>query len=288
MAISDHLSKKGNDVVHLSRNANPKSKYPTYEWNPSAGTIDPTVLDSDYVMNLAGAGVGDQRWTEPRKRQILESRVKGTKLLADKFGEVDNQLKGIIQASAIGIYPYDEINNYHEDDEQGDHFLAEVVKAWEEAADQFDSLEIPVCKLRIGVVLTEQGGALPKMATPIKLGVGSPIGTGKQIMSWVHIDDLVNCFDFALEKRLTGPYNLVAPNPVSNTEITAALAKALHRWIVFPNVPSFVMKLIFGQMSEILLEGTSASSSKIESEGFVFKFDTIEKALRNIYESNKY
>lgn len=282
--LTEHFLNQGNEVFHLSRSAGNNEGVRTYQWDIKKGHIDEEALDVDYIIHLAGAGVADSRWTEKRKKVIYNSRIDSTNLLFQKIKSTGKKLKGFISASAIGYYGLDTGDSIcRETDNPGNDFLADVVVDWEKAADQFESeLNIPTAKIRIGVVLSDEGGALPKLVQPIKFGVGAPIGSGRQYMSWIHLDDLVGIFAFAIEKNLQGTYNAVAPNPETNKSLSQQAANALNKPFFFPSVPGFVLKLIFGEMAGILLGGNRVSSKKIEDEGYSFLFPTSGKALNNL------
>jgi hypothetical protein len=282
--LTEHFLKEGYEVFHLSRSEGGSGVVKTYQWDIHNNYIDEEALKVDYIIHLAGAGVADSRWTSKRKQIIYNSRIDSTNLLFQKVKENGIKLKGLISASAIGYYGLDTGDSIcMETDNPGKDFLADVVVDWEKAADQFENeLNIPTAKIRIGVVLSNEGGALPKLVQPIKFGVGAPIGSGQQYMSWIHLDDLVGIFAFAIEKNLRGTYNAVAPNPETNKSLSKQAAKALNKPFFFPNVPGFVLKLIFGEMAGILLGGNRVSSKKIEENGFIFKFPTASKALANL------
>lgn len=195
-----------------------------------------------------------------------------------------NQVTQIVSASAIGIYPNSLTNYYTEDSKEvSTSFLGQVVEQWEQAVDAFSSLDIMVSKVRIGLVLSAKGGALPEMAKPIKFGVGAAFGSGKQWQSWIHISDLANLFLHVLEHKLEGIYNGVAPNPETNTYLTKAIAKQLKRPLLLPNIPEFAMKLILGDMHILLFESQRVSSQKVEETGFNFTHYNLQSALQEEY-----
>lgn len=277
------LGSKGYNVLILSRN---KTNSPnTFYWNISENYIDPKAIKlADYIVHLTGAGIADKRWTKKRKEELIDSRVKSTNLLFNKIKEFNPTLKGFISASGIGFYgAVTSSKIYSEKDSVGTDFLAEVCKVWESASSQFKSLNIRTVIFRTGIVLSKKGGAFEKMSQPIKLGFGSPIGTGNQYIPWIHIDDLCNMYVEAIENNeLNGIYNAVAPEHITNKELTKKIANSLHKKIWLPHVPDFILRLIFGEMALILLEGSRISSNKIEKTGFQFKFPTIQKALQEL------
>ena len=196
---------------------------------------------------------------------------------------MQHQVKQIVSASAIGIYP-DSLTNYYDQsyNEKSTSFLGEVVSVWENAVDAFSELDITVSKVRIGLVLSNQGGALKEIVKPIKFGVGSAFGNGNQWQSWIHIQDLANLFLYVLENHIAGVYNGVAPNPVSNTELTKTAARVLKKPLFMPNIPKFFMKLVLGEMHILLFESQRVSSKKITDQGFYFQFHQLESALKDL------
>ncbi|MEQ8237847.1 MAG: TIGR01777 family oxidoreductase [Cyclobacteriaceae bacterium] len=280
--LSMQLANQGHVITHLSRKPEHGAQFKQYSWNLSDKTIDSAAFENiDTIIHLAGAGVADSKWTDQRKKVILDSRVESTKLLFDKVKEHGVALKSYITASAIGIYGSDTEQLFVEDDHSANDFLARVVVAWEDSADVFNEIT-QVSKVRIGIVLAKEGGALKEIAKPIKLFAGAPLGSGNQWMSWIHIDDLAGIFQYIVQENLTGVYNAVAPHPVTNETLTKAAAKALKKPLILPNVPEFVMKLMLGEMSQIVLEGAKVSSEKIEKAGFQFKFKKIDNAVKDL------
>jgi hypothetical protein len=281
--LSDQFYADGYHVTHLSRRS-VNGKFKTYQWNIDQKYIDKEAIESaDYIIHLAGAGVADKKWTNERKKLLYDSRIDSTRLLFEQVKEHNPNLRQFICASAIGYYGIDTDDQWlNEDADPGEGFLADIVKDWEKEADAFKALGIPTSKVRIGIVLTTEGGALEKIMQPIKYGVGAPLGTGKQYMSWIHIEDLARIFKFVIDHSLEGAVNGVGPNPVTNKAFTKTLASVLKKPIFLPNVPSFVMKLMLGEMSSIVLGGNRVSAEKIEDKGFKFTYPTLDKALRNL------
>jgi uncharacterized protein (TIGR01777 family) len=262
-----------------------ESDYTGYYWNPSASELDPESLKGvECIINLAGANVAE-RWTSSYKQEILKSRVDSLNTLYKSLSEESHQVKQLISASAIGVYK-DSLTKFHEEEdfEPADNFLAQVVQEWENAADQVGGLGVQVAKLRIGVVLSQQGGALEKIKQPIQNYIGAPLGSGKQWQSWIHIEDLARLFHHVLDQNLEGVYNAVAPNPVNNKEMTECIAEILQKPLILPNVPSFVLKLMLGEMSSIVLASQLVSSQKIISTGFKFKFAQLKLAISDLLE----
>ena len=257
--------------------------YKGFYWNPKEKEIDSKCLQGvDAIINLAGATVS-KRWTPKYKTEIIASRTETINLLINTLKSTKHAVKQIVSASAIGIYP-DSLTNYYDQSysEISPSFLGEVVSSWEQAVDQFSKLNITVSKIRIGLVLSNKGGALAEIIKPIKLGLGSAFGNGKQWQSWIHIQDLANQFLYVLENNLTGVYNGVAPNPVSNKELTKTAASVLNKPLFMPNIPKFFMKLILGEMHILLFESQRVSSKNIENKGFFFKYNYLEPALEDL------
>lgn len=260
-----------------------KANYKGFYWNPSTGEIDVNCFkDVDVIINLAGATIA-QRWTKANKEVILNSRVEALQLLFNTIKAENISIKQLVSASAIGIYP-DSLTHYYEEDfkDFDDRFLAKVVTSWENEADQFKSLNIKVSKIRIGIVLSEKGGALPQLVKPIRWFVGSALGSGNQWQSWIHIEDLAKLFLFVLKHNLKGVYNGVAPNPVTHREFTKTIAEILNRPIWLPNIPKIMMKLVLGDMHVLLYASQRVSSKKVENLGFNFEYHHLKTAMEDL------
>lgn len=281
--LSKLLTEKGLTVTHLSRNPTQKA-YRTFYWDIKNGEIDDEAIQSaDAIIHLAGAGVADKRWTENWKKEIYDSRIESTQLLRKKIEELNPKLKYFLSASAIGYYGWDTGDQIvDETTGKGEGFLADVVEDWEKEVEAFNELGIPNGKVRIGIVLSEKGGALTEMAKPIRFGFGAPLGSGDQIMSWIHLLDLCGIFDFMLTNTLGEVVNGVGPNPQSNKQFTKAVAKKLRKPLWLPNVPKFALRLIVGEMADILVGGNRVSSQKIEKAGYKFRFPTLDQALQDL------
>lgn len=278
------LLQNGISIHYLARNKKEikdEANYHGFLWNPEQGKIDENcLLGVDAIIHLAGAPIS-MRWTNKNKQEIIESRILSTNLLYRTLKSHPHQVKQLISASAIGIYPDSLEKVYTEDDKSVDNsFLGQVVLKWEQVADQFKRLDIKVCKIRTGLVLAKKGGMLKELLKPIKLGAGSAYGSGKQWQSWIHIDDLVHLYYFALQNNWEGVYNATAPNPVDNEELTKTIAKVLEKPYFMPNIPEFVLKLMLGEMHILLIASQNVSSQKAQDNRFVFKFRTLEKALK--------
>jgi uncharacterized protein (TIGR01777 family) len=257
--------------------------YNGFYWSPEQGIIDENCLMGvDSIINLAGANIA-KRWTNSYKQEIIESRLLSAALLFKAIKNNPNQVKQIVSASGTSIYPNSDTIVYDENSTQVNHsFLGNVVIKWEESTDKFSSLGLKVCKLRTGIVLSTKGGALVEMLKTIKLGLGSSFGSGKQIQSWIHVHDIAAMYYFAIQNELEGVYNAVSPNPVTNEELTFTIAKVLKKPLFMPNIPKFIMKLVLGEMHELLFENRNLSAKKIIDQGFVFKYKTIDEGLKNI------
>ncbi|WP_420316904.1 TIGR01777 family oxidoreductase [Ekhidna sp.] len=281
--LSQMLEANGYKVTHLSRNPTQKH-YQTFYWDVKKGEIDEeAITTADAIIHLAGAGVSDKRWSDGWKQEIYNSRIDSTRLLREKAISLNPKLKHFISASAVGIYGWDSGDQLvDENSPKGEGFLADVVEDWEKEVDLFNDHNIKTSKIRIGIVLSEKGGALVEMAKPIKFGVGAPLGSGKQYMSWIHIKDLCGIFAHVLQHAQAGIFNGVGPSPKTNKEFTKAVANQLNRPLWLPNVPKFALRLIVGEMSDILIGGNRVSSKKIEDAGFNFRFTALDDALKDL------
>lgn len=282
-AVTAKLQDAGHEVVHLSRNPRKNAQPPQFGWNVEKGEIDPAALENcEVIINLAGAPIAE-RWTPEHKSEILRSRVDGTRLLFNAVREHQPPLKTFISASAVGFYRNDYQREHREDDPPGDDFLSLVCQKWESEARNFEELDIRTLRVRIGIVLSEKGGALPQMAKPVKFGVGAPLGNGKQLMPWIHLEDLARQFVFLLEnENLSGAINGVGPKSLSNKELTRAIARVLNKPLWLPNVPAGALRLMLGEMAKAALASNGASSQKIESAGFRYRFAEIDPALKDL------
>ena len=287
--LSELLIDQGYEVAHLSRQTNPYAHYKTFRWDIQQQYIDESVLGyADYIIHLAGASVADGKWTAQRKKEILDSRIKSANLLYQCLRKTNHHVKAFISASGINIYGDTHDHLVTEESNYGDDFLANVSKQWEAAAWQINELNIRTCIFRMGPVLSTKGGALPQLARPVKLMAGAPLGSGKQYFSWIHIDDLCRLFIQAIENtNYQGVFNAVAPNPVTNEELTKALAEVMHKPLTGLKVPAFGLKMVLGEMSEVVLEGQRVSCDKILKQGFTFEYNTIYEALESFYTTQK-
>jgi hypothetical protein len=257
--------------------------YQGFYWNIETREIDVNCFkDVDAIIHLAGAPIA-KRWTSSYKKEIIESRTQSADLLFETLQNSGFKIPKFISASAIGIYPSSFEKLYFEDDKSvDDSFLGEVVVKWEASADRFKDLEMEVAKIRIGLVLAREGGAFPKLLKPVSLNVGTAFGSGKQWQSWIHIDDLAGIFLHILENKLSGVYNAVAPNAVTNEKLMKEIAAQLDKSIWLPNAPAFALKIALGEMATVLLSSQLISSDKIEKSGFEFHYKNLTKALEDL------
>ncbi|GAA4448332.1 TIGR01777 family oxidoreductase [Nibrella saemangeumensis] len=284
--LTQLLQEQGYQVAYLSRSTKPIANVKVYQWDVKKGTLDPqAILTADYIIHLAGAGIADERWTDARKKEILESRTQSTQLLADALRTTQHHVKAFISTSAIGYYGADTGDQpMTETSTAGTDFMAQVVRAWERSVDQVAALGIRTVKLRTGVVLTMAGGALPKLAQPIRLGAGAPIGSGQQYISWIHIDDLCRMFTQAMtDSRWEGVYNAVAPEPVTNEALTRQIAKVLGKPLILPKIPAFTIKLMFGELAITVLGSSLVLNKRIRDEtGFLYQYGNLSAALEQL------
>lgn len=286
-ALVRSLLSDGHEVTRLVRGGSQGFKAPgtaAVHWDPERGEIDAAALEGhDAAVHLAGENIGEGRWDEEKKRRIIESRVKGTTLLAGALAGLGAKPKALVSASATGFYGDRGAEILREESASGGIFVSEVCREWEKATLQASQAGIRVVHLRIGVVLSGEGGALQKMLTPFKLGLGGKVGGGDQYMSWITLEDLIGVIRRALEDEgLRGPVNAVAPGAVTNAEFTKALGHALGRPTVFA-VPAFAARLAFGETAdELLLASTRVEPARLKEAGYQFKHPEIDGALRSV------
>lgn len=282
--VAKALSKRLQTDYELRFLTRKKTSKNEFEWNVHQKTIDENIFDNAaHIIHLAGANIFEKRWSPTQKEEIINSRVDSAKLILECLKVRNQHLKSFVSSSAVGFYGA--ITSEHifkEEDASGNDFLAEVVRKWEAAADEFELEKIAdrVVKLRTGVVFSEKGGALEKMVNSVKNGFGSALGSGKQYIPWLHIDDLCSIYKKAIEdENFHGVFNAVAPQHINNNDLTKAIAQQLNKTLWLPNVPSFILKLVFGEASSMILEGSRVSSEKLEKTEFHFKYPNLEKAL---------
>lgn len=282
--IAKMLKNQGNKVGFLSRKSGVEGDFKKYKWDIKKQEIDTSWLkETDVLIHLAGAGVADKRWTDSYKKEIRDSRIQSTQLLYETLKNNDHTIKTVVAGSAIGIYGNEVLTPANENTSAGTDFLAKVCAEWEDEIQKIATLGIRVVIIRTGIVLASEGGFIPKVAKPINLFAGAALGSGKQLISWIHIDDLCHIFIKAAEDiTMQGAYNAVAPHPVSNQLITQKMATLLHKPLLLPNVPSFALNILFGEMADTLIANQNISSRKIEQAGFQFQFADIDSALANV------
>jgi uncharacterized protein len=278
-----HLVKKNYHVIILTRSIDNIEKQKNVEyalWDVKNGTIDiDAIQKADAIIHLAGAGVMDKKWDEHYMQEIEDSRTKSSALLVKTLQNNTHKVRVIVSSSAIGWYGEDKLSNHYfvETDKADEGFLGRVCSNWEQSIEAASALNIRVCKLRTGIVLANEGGAYKEFKTSIKYGIAAILGNGKQMVSWIHIDDLCRQFIFAIEnENMSGSYNAVAPNPVNNKELTLTIANTIKGKFYIPiHVPTFILKLMLGKRSIEILKSTTVSSDKIKAAGFTFLYPSI-------------
>jgi len=284
--LTSDLLSKGYSVNYLTtRNSQIKSsnKINGYYWNPEKEIIDLECFkDVDTIINLAGSNIA-KRWSRSNKLKILKSRTQSLNLLKDSILKNNLNIKKIISASAIGIYPSSFDRVYTENTNLiSSSFLGKVVREWELAVNSFNDLKIEIAIVRIGLVLSKDGGILSKSLFPIKFGVGSFFGSGMQWQSWIHIQDISNIFCHILKNDLVGIFNGTSPNPITNKDFTIKLSKFLNRPLIFPNLPKWLMSLILGEMHIIIFESQNITCDRLNKTKFKFKFDDFDHAIADL------
>jgi uncharacterized protein (TIGR01777 family) len=273
------------EVVHLTREKNSKNDVKNYLWNWGKNEIDERCFNGiTHIIHLAGAGIAEKACTQKRKNTIVKSRVLTARLLHSKIESLNIDLKAFISASAVGFYGAQvSEKEFNESDVSFEDFMGNCCKQWENAADLFVPIS-RVVKLRLGVILDKDFGALPRIARMIKNRIGSPLGTGSQYMPWIHIDDAVEIFYNAIRNNeYSGVYNAVSTENITNSILTKSVGRVLNRKIWLPNVPSFILRFLYGEMSDTILKGVKVSNKKIKNLGFKFKYNKIDEALKYIY-----
>lgn len=283
--LCDFLAEKGYDVSVLGRSRSANPKYKTFIWDYQKNFIEEHALDGcDYIIHMAGAGIADKRWTDQRKKEILDSRVLTSALLYKTLASGKNNVKAFISASGVGYYGQSTSDKiYVETDPAGSDFVGTVCKQWEESVNQFNLLQVRTVNLRIGIVLMKKGGALEKMAQPFRLGLGSALASGKQMVPWIHVNDLNKVILQAITNdTMRGPYNCCSPEMTNNVKFSRTLAKALGKKMWLPNAPAWILKMVLGERAVLLTEGSAISSQKLASTGFRFKYPYLESALSDL------
>ncbi len=283
--LSKRLQNKGYEVAILSRTNSSRTEILTYKWDYKTNVIDNEAIDSvDFIIHLAGTNIGKKRWTAKRKQQILDSRVKSAELILNKILERNKKINAFISASAVGYYgSITSEKIFIEDDNNFNDFTGNICKLWEQSADKFQSIGIRTVKLRTGLVLTKKGGVLAKMIIPVKFGIGVLFGNGKQYFPWIHLEDLCDVYIKAIEDpKMKGAYNAVAPEHLSFNNFIKQLGVVFQKPLLNIKIPSFIIKIIFGKMSEMILNGSRISSTKLVKTGYDFRFTSIQNALTDL------
>lgn len=279
--LSFLLKSRGYEVRILSRSNNPNKSYKTFLWNISEKKINDSAFEGlNHIIHLAGAGIADKRWSEKRKKEIIASRVASTNLLYNTVKRLKTPLNSFISASATGYYgAITSETIFEEKDKPAKDFLGKVCSLWEDSIFQFNQIKIRTVALRTGIVLSKDGGALKKMKTPII----TSLGNGKQYMPWIHIDDLCELYIKAIEdQEFKGAFNAVSSEHISNLSFSKKISKIFNYPFLAIGAPSFILQIVFGEMSTIILNGSRISANKIKQAGFIFKFENLEKALKNL------
>ncbi len=274
----------GYEVSWLTRKINIDIDTPQYSWDWENKFLEPAAIEkADGIIHLAGANVGGRRWNAKWKKEIYDSRIKSTEFLFEFISEHPNKLKTFISASATGYYGCETSEKiFTESDLPGKDFLAETCSDWDAAANKFNQLKIRTAIIRTGIGLSENSEAYKKICLPIRFGLGASIGSGNQFFPWIHLDDLCNIYLKAIsDKKFIGVYNAVAPEFITNSQLTKTIATHLKRAIWLPNIPSRVIKILFGEISDSLLNGSRISSEKIIKTGFDFKYKSIGHFLKS-------
>jgi uncharacterized protein len=291
--IGEYLCKKlevkGYDVAVLSRKKDPGAGIRSYWWDPYGRKIDKEAVETaDFIVHLAGANLGEKRWTDERKKEIIDSRVETADLLFDTVKETGRKIRSFISASGssyYGLVTSDKI--FREEDPPGNDFTGETCIKWEHSANRFRELGARVVVLRQGAVLSTRGGALPKMNIPVRLGVAAPVGSGKQYMPWIHIDDICRIYIKAIEdKSMEGPYNASSPEHATNRDIMKMLASVQDKPFWAPNAPSAAVRLAYGEMADVVLKGSRLSAEKLISSGYEFRYPDLEGALSSLFKGS--
>lgn len=284
--LAELLRAEGHTIRLLTRS--PKGP-DQFGWNTEQGSIDDTALQGvDYVINLAGAGIADKRWTTARKRELIDSRVQSAHLLRDAFVRTGLRPRAYLSASAIGYYGNSGERRMREADlPVEDSFMVQCCRAWEQAADTVAALGIRTVKFRIGVVLAKEGGALPEFVKPLRFGLGTYFADGQAWYSWIHLDDICRAFLWGInQEAVEGVFNAVAPQPARLKSLVQATAEAMHKSALIAPVPAFALRLALGEMSVVVLNSNLIAAEKIQTAGFSFHHPELAEALRNILEGD--
>ena len=281
--LTENLQEMGHTVRWMTRRVDPDNSVDQFHWNVEEGRMDENALaGTDVIIHLAGAPINGKRWNPKVKKELRDSRILSTRLLFETCKHTGQFPTHFISSSAIGYYGYDSGSIWKKEESRfGDDFLATLVKDWEAEAKPFAEF-CSVSKLRTGIVLTPDGGALVEMSRPVRWGVGSPLAKGDQYVSWIHIDDLISSIIHIFNNQLEGPFNLSAPEPATNKELMQSIAKALKKPFFMPAVPGFVIRTMVGEMASAVLGSCRTSSEKLVASGFQFQYGDLKVALRDL------
>ncbi|MCB9185898.1 MAG: TIGR01777 family protein [Flavobacteriales bacterium] len=283
--LINKLREHGHSVAVIGRSIHKSLDVPSFTWDLQKGTLDERALkDVTHIIHLAGAGIADKPWSPSRKQEIIESRVKPLQLLSDVLKKRNQRIEAIISSSAVGYYgAVTSEKIFTEDDAPANDFLGSTCKMWEAAVQSFKPVADREVRVRTGIVLMKGGGALPKLATPVRFGVGAAIGSGKQWMPWIHIDDMTSIYLHAVENNhMHGAYNAVALESATQSKFIQKIGKSLNRPVFLPSVPKFLVSTVMGEMAKVVTEGSRVSSQKIMDAGFEFKHPQLQEALNDL------
>lgn len=284
-ALTKKLLLNNIEVVHLTRNKSSKNDVKNYLWNWEKNEIDENCfIGVTHIVHLAGAGIAEKAWTQKRKEHIVKSRVLTTRLMYSKITELKLPISAFIAASAVGIYGAQKSEKvFDEEDEPFEDFMGNCCKQWESSVNKFETIS-RIVKLRLGVILDKNHGALPRIANMVKNGIGSPLGDGQQYMPWIHIEDAVSIFFNSIKnEKISGTFNAVSSDYITNSELTKKIGEVFNKKIWLPNVPSFVLQFLYGEMSDTILKGVKVSNKKLKEIELKLKYEKIEDALLEIY-----
>ncbi|MDY3400966.1 TIGR01777 family oxidoreductase [Riemerella anatipestifer] len=290
--LTEYLISKGYEIFILTRRLpphNPQDSLRYFEWNPQLKTFDKTPFEmADAIINLAGAGIADERWTIQRKEILVNSRINANETIIKALWEVDNRITTVISTSAIGWYGLEIPSDMlcMEDMSVAADFLAQLCQKWEDSIKPVKDLGKRLCILRTGIVLGADGGAYPKMTQPLNFGIKPLLGNGKQMMSWVHIKDHCAIYHHLLENEVEGVFNSVAPNPVTQNEFLNQVQKSKKKYSLSVKVPKFLLRMMLGELSDMLTSSAKVSSQKIEQAGYKFRYPNIKDAVEDLEKSN--
>ncbi|MBL7699338.1 MAG: TIGR01777 family oxidoreductase [Chitinophagaceae bacterium] len=290
-ALTTQLRSAGYRVIILSRSKHEShdERISYAQWDVDKSYIDPEAIKSaDHIVHLAGAGIADKRWTKKRKQEIINSRVNSGNLLVKALNEIENNVKTVVSASGIGWYGEDGVKKiaFKESDPVANNFLGDTCRLWEESVQPVELLSKRLVVFRTGIVFANEGGAFPEFVKPMKFGLAAILGSGRQIMSWIHIDDVVRAYMAAIEnKNLNGVYNAVSREPVSNKDLTLKIARARKKNFIAMHVPAFVLKIFFGEVSVEVLKSTTVDGSRLRDSGFTLIHPTVDSAVNDLIRS---